>query len=72
MALVGHEPGLSALTSWLLFGDGTSAPFAFRKGAAACLELEQWAPGSAALQWFAPPKLLRRRAGSVLSRGSAT
>ena len=59
VALVGHEPHLSALAALLLAGE--PAPlFTFRKGGAALLELgDAPRPGGAHLRWLATAKLLR-------------
>ena len=58
VAIVGHEPTLSALLARLL-GSGTGERFAFRKGGVAHLDV----PGSVAdggrLEWFARPRILR-------------
>ncbi len=59
VAIVGHEPHLGMLVSWLL--SGSSASFVeLKKGAAVLLEMEG-APtaGSARLLWLAPPRQLR-------------
>ena len=66
MALVGHEPYLSELLGWLLFGDfvGDSARealaerFLFKKGGVAWLEGRP-RPGEVALRAFLPPKVFR-------------
>jgi phosphohistidine phosphatase len=60
VALVGHEPYLSALIAQLVDAQ-TSAAFALRKGGAALLDWD----GSrrpAHLLWLLPPKVLRRLA----------
>jgi len=67
IAVVGHEPWLSDLVSWLVFGvriadpDGRSESPGLRKGALAWLSgpIE---PGSMVLRAFLPPKTLRRLA----------
>lgn len=52
VALVGHEPDLGRLTSWLLTGRQVSF-VPFKKGAAALLEFEQVPrAGHGALVWF--------------------
>ena len=66
VALVGHEPYLSELLGWLLFGDfvGDSARealaerFLFKKGGVAWLEGRP-RPGEVALRAFLPPKVFR-------------
>lgn len=59
VAIVGHEPHLSALMSWLLAGSKESF-IDFKKGAACLLEIDG-APGarSAALRWAVTPKQMR-------------
>ena len=60
IAVVGHEPGLGELASFLL---GTSRAIPFKKGGISRIEVEivagRW---SGTLAWFAPPRLLRRLA----------
>ncbi|MFN4232313.1 MULTISPECIES: SixA phosphatase family protein [Thermus] len=66
VALVGHEPYLSALLAWLLFGDfaGASAQatlgtrFVLKKGGVAWLEGRP-VPGGMALKALLPPKVFR-------------
>jgi phosphohistidine phosphatase len=59
-ALVGHEPDLSRLASYLLSGSPTAVPIEMKKGAVVSLRLDGGpAPGSALLSWLASPKLLR-------------
>ena len=60
VALVGHEPLLSAIASLLLTGTSDTVRFTLKKGGAVLLEL----PGDAGdvfanLQWSLPPKVLR-------------
>jgi phosphohistidine phosphatase len=65
LALVGHEPVLSALVAWLL---GSDHPIIrMRKGAVAALELASprqlgagGVSGAAQLEWLAVPALVRR------------
>lgn len=65
LALVGHEPVLSALVAWLL---GSDHPIVrMRKGAVAALELSSprqlgagGVSGAAQLEWLAVPALTRR------------
>lgn len=67
IAVVGHEPWLSDLLSWLVFGirtfeaGGRSDYLDFGKGAVAWLN-GPIAPGSMALRAFLPPKTIRRLA----------
>jgi phosphohistidine phosphatase len=63
-ALVGHEPDLSRLASYLLAGSPDAVPMQMKKGGVACLRIEgSPAPGSALLRWLAGPKLLRAVGG---------
>jgi phosphohistidine phosphatase len=54
--LVGHDPDLSEVASWL-----TDAPLALRKGALARIDLagRDVAAGSGTLRWLLPPDALR-------------
>jgi phosphohistidine phosphatase len=60
VALVGHEPDLGHLASFLLAGSPNACHVNFKKGAVACLEGD-FADGasSCSLLWLMPPKLLR-------------
>jgi phosphohistidine phosphatase len=56
-ALVGHEPGLGELGSWLI---GARTPMPFKKGGVCCVECSgRVRAGGGALQWLALPKMLR-------------
>ena len=60
IGLVGHEPQLSELTSYLLTGDARAVRIDLKKGAVSCLDVgEAPEPGRAMLLWVAQPKLLR-------------
>jgi len=61
IALVGHEPLLSDLASFLLTGQGSrQVRIEMKKGAVACLGVGgQPGQGSAWLRWLLPPKALR-------------
>lgn len=60
IALVGHEPNLHELASYLLSGDATRVQLTFKKGGVACLSWsEDCQPGSAVLRWLLTPKSLR-------------
>jgi phosphohistidine phosphatase len=60
VALVGHEPTMHELVSYLLTGDMDHARVEFRKGSVARLELgPALRPGSATLRWLLAPKVLR-------------
>jgi phosphohistidine phosphatase len=64
LALVGHQPDMGELASFLLTGSPTTAAFEFKKGAVAAIAvatLPPHAPGL--LLWFLPPKALR---GSIV------
>jgi len=60
VAIVGHEPGLSELVTWLV--SGLSTPWLeLGKGGACQLELpDRVAPGQARLLWLLEPGQLRR------------
>jgi len=66
VALVGHEPYLSALLGWLLFGDllggsvreALEGRFVLKKGGVAWLEGTP-RPGGMALKALLPPKVFR-------------
>jgi phosphohistidine phosphatase len=58
VALVGHEPSLSALVAHLL-GARDGGRFAFKKGAAVLLELGKGPRSAAKLLWALPPRILR-------------
>ena len=51
VALVGHEPHLSALVSYMLAGKG-SAFVELKKGGACLLEVLSFSPGSSTLKWL--------------------
>lgn len=59
VAVVGHEPHLSGLVSWLLCGS-TRPVVELGKGAACLLDLDKPAARQARLLWSAPPRALRR------------
>lgn len=58
VALVGHEPMLSALLAWLVTGDVGGGAFELKKGAVACLSGSP-TPGGMTLEWLVPPKVAR-------------
>ena len=61
VALVGHEPDLGILASWLLSG-GADSFVSLKKGAACLIEMtEKPTPGSGRLEWLLPPATLRKR-----------
>lgn len=62
VVLVGHEPHLSKVISWLLTGSGSRSLLALKKAQAAMLETPKAAAGSAMLVWSLPPRVLRRLA----------
>lgn len=63
IAVVGHEPSLSLLLSWLLTGTERRI-FSFRKGGACLLELPgEVGAGTATLQWALAPAQLRELGG---------
>jgi phosphohistidine phosphatase len=59
VALVGHEPTMHELVSYLLTADTGHAQVEFRKGSVARLELEGLRPGAARLRWLLAPKVMR-------------
>ena len=61
LALVGHEPDLSELTSLALTGDPHAVATQFKKGGVVCLRFRGApAAGRAELRWSASPKILRQ------------
>ena len=67
VAVVGHEPHLSRLTSLLCTGSEDGLPLELKKGAVAFLGFDgPAAPGTACLHWAVPPKIL---SGLASSRG---
>lgn len=62
LAIVGHEPDLSALVSYLLSGVHDPA-VELKKGAACLLDVAEPARGGATLCWLLAPKQLRRLGG---------
>lgn len=63
VAVVGHEPQLSALLARLL-GSPDGSRFAFKKGGAALVDLSGDLRDGGALVWSMPPRLLRALGGS--------
>jgi phosphohistidine phosphatase len=60
IAIVGHQPDLSALLTACLVKDGKTLPIEMKKNAVACLSFEASACiGGAALKWLATPRMLR-------------
>lgn len=59
VVLVGHEPHLSRVASWLMTG-GRRPIIGLKKAQALLLETKKAAPGSAVLLWSLPPRVLRR------------
>lgn len=58
LALVGHEPHVSALLAYLLTGQ-TRAPMPFKKGGVALLEVNRpVVAGQCALRWLLEPRAL--------------
>ena len=57
IALVGHEPGIGELAARLA---GSRHPFAFKKGAACRIDLDDLPPTEpGTLRWFLTPKIMR-------------
>ena len=59
LAVVGHEPHLTALLSWLVTGEPTGGNFVLKKGGVAQLEGEP-APAGMRLCTLLTPRVLRR------------
>ena len=60
IAIVGHQPDLSALVALCLRKDGGDLPIEMKKNAVACLSFDGRARvGRAELKWLATPRLLR-------------
>jgi phosphohistidine phosphatase len=60
IAIVGHQPDLSALVTVCLLKDGSDLPIEMKKNAVACLSFVGRArAGRAALKWLATPRMLR-------------
>jgi phosphohistidine phosphatase len=60
IALVGHQPDLSALLAACMTTNGGPLPIEMKKNAIACLSFEgRVRVGHAALKWLATPRLLR-------------
>jgi phosphohistidine phosphatase len=59
IAIVGHEPHLSALLAELL-ASSEAGRLTFRKGGAALVELSDSPGAGAALLWYLPPRILRK------------
>src|SRR5438445_11630720 len=67
VALVGHQPWLGELLTWLLAGSQShDSAFAFKRGGVAWLEGRP-KPGRMALRAFLPPKVLRELGGAASS-----
>lgn len=60
VAIVGHEPTVSALLARLL-GSGAGKRFAFRKGGVAHLDIPGALSEGGQLEWFTRPRILRAR-----------
>ncbi|HEU5070414.1 MAG TPA: phosphohistidine phosphatase SixA [Verrucomicrobiae bacterium] len=59
--LVGHEPDLSQLASWLITGAADGAALELKKGGLCLLEAETLRAGRCArLRWLLPPRILLR------------
>jgi phosphohistidine phosphatase SixA len=60
LALVGHEPSMDELASYLLTADTGHVQLEFRKGGVALLEMnEGLRPGAAHPRWLLQPKPMR-------------
>jgi phosphohistidine phosphatase len=61
VALAGHEPHLSMLTSLLCAGSEHGLRFELKKGGVVAVEVDgEVAPGSGRLLWAVTPKILRK------------
>ena len=65
IALVGHEPPISRLTSLLCTGDGDALRLEFKKGGVVMLDVYgPIGPGRAIMRWVLAPKVLRAVGGA--------
>lgn len=65
-AVVGHEPWMGELLSYLLTGDPVAARLTFKKGGAALVRSEgPPRPGRGTLEWLVQPGTLRRIAQGI-------
>jgi phosphohistidine phosphatase len=62
VAIVGHEPGLSAVLAQLL-GTRQDERLTFRKGGAALVEIPGRPEEGGRLVWYLPPRILRELGG---------
>jgi phosphohistidine phosphatase len=58
VAIVGHEPEVSAMLARLI-GGGAPERLTFKKGGAALVDLPQRLADGGALVWYLPPRVLR-------------
>jgi len=64
IALVGHQPSLGELASYLLTGSTALTPLPFKKGGTAAISVSSLPPKvPGVLQWFLTPKQLRSLTG---------
>ncbi len=60
--LVGHQPDLGQLLTWLLTGQGTDG-IDFKKGGIAHVQVEEFGPpANCRLEWLLTPRMLRQLA----------
>jgi len=60
IAVVGHQPDLSALLAACLLRDGSTLPIEMKKNAVACVSFHgKTQVGRAVLRWLATPRMLR-------------
>ena len=59
IALIGHQPDLGHLASYLLTADELRVDFVFKKGGALAVEMDEPKPGTARLLWMMTPAQLR-------------
>jgi phosphohistidine phosphatase len=62
IAVIGHEPDLSALVSFLCTGAAHAGRFLMKKGGVASVSLDRVVAGQGTLAWLATPGMLRRLA----------
>ncbi len=63
LMIVGHNPTLDELLSLLLLGAPAALPFEFKKGGVAALRRPSRLGERYALDWLAPPGVLRKLSG---------
>ena len=59
IALVGHEPTMSGLVSWLIAGETNRSVVEMKKGSVACVEIDSLQAGTGTLKWLLTVKVMR-------------